>query len=70
MAKISYQSDAVGIASHIFPPMPGEYYRRQATRLRALAQHATSDVIREHLVEVALQYEQLAEGAEASHRRP
>ena len=50
--------------------MSGEYYRRQAARLRGLAQDATTDAIREHLVEVALQYEKLAEGAEAGYRNP
>jgi hypothetical protein len=47
------------------PPMPGEYYRRQAARVRRLAHEATTLVIREHLADVALQYEKLAEGAEA-----
>jgi hypothetical protein len=44
--------------------MPSDYYRRQAVRLRNLAQDATTDAIREHLSEVALQYERLAEDAE------
>jgi hypothetical protein len=52
------------IASHHIPRMPSEYYRRQAIRLRNLAQDATTDAIRDHLAEVALQYEKLAEGAE------
>lgn len=50
-----------------FPAMPGEYYRRQATRVRGLAHHATTLVIRDDLRDVALQYEKLAEGAEASY---
>jgi len=58
------------IASLKSPPMSGEYYRRQAARLRGLAQDATTDAIREHLVEVALQYEKLAEGAEAGRHDP
>ena len=52
------------------PPMSREYYRRQAVRLRGLAQDATTDAIREHLAEVALQYEKLADGAEAGHFDP
>ncbi len=52
------------------PPMPGEYYRRQATRVRNLALDATTLIIREHLADVALQYEKLAEGAEAGYRVP
>ena len=51
-----------------FPPIPGEYYRRQAARVRSLAHDATTLAIREHLADVALQYEKLAEGAEAGYR--
>jgi len=58
------------IASHKIPPMPVEYYRRQAARLRNLAQDATTPTIQEHLADVALQYEKLAEGAEAGYRDP
>jgi hypothetical protein len=58
------------IAPPKFSWMPSEYYRRQAIRLRSLAQNATTDAIREHLAEVALQYEKLAEGAEAGDRDP
>ena len=50
-----------------YPPMPGEYYRRQAARVRGLAQDATTPAIREHLRDVALQYENLAEGAEEGY---
>jgi len=52
------------------PPMSVEYYRRQAARLRSLAQDATTPTIQEHLADVALQYEKLAGFAEASHRDP
>jgi formate dehydrogenase maturation protein FdhE len=51
-----------------FPPMPREYYHRQAERVRKLAQEATTPDIRQHLADVALQYEHLAEEAEAGHR--
>jgi len=43
--------------------MPGEYYRRQAARVRNLAQEATTPTVREHLADVAREYEKLAEGA-------
>jgi hypothetical protein len=59
-----YDLDAVEITSFNIPPMSGEYYRRHAARLRNLAQAATTDAIREHLAEIALQYEKLAESAE------
>jgi hypothetical protein len=58
------------ITSLEFPPMPGEYYRRQAARVRDLALDATTTTVREHLAAVALQYERLAEGAEAGYRVP
>jgi len=58
------------MVSPSFPPMPGEYYRRQAARVRSLARVATIFAIREHLADVALQYEKLAEGAEAGYRDP
>lgn len=43
------------------PPLPAEYYRRNAARVRQLAEDATTPAIREHLREVALEYERLAE---------
>ena len=58
------------ITSLEFPPMPGEYYRRHAARVRDLALTATTATIREHLATVALQYEKLAEDAEAGYRVP
>jgi hypothetical protein len=59
---------AMEIASWKFPPMPGEYCRRQVARVRSLAHDATTLAIREHLADVALQYKKLAEGAEAGYR--
>jgi hypothetical protein len=58
------------IVSLSFLPTPGEYYRRQADRVRSLAHDATTFAIRRHLADVALQYEKLAEGAEAGCRDP
>jgi hypothetical protein len=55
------------LTSFNIPPMSGEYYRRQAARLRGLARDATTDAIREHFAEIALQYEKLAEAAEDFH---
>jgi hypothetical protein len=46
------------------PPLPAEYYRRHAARLRQLASEATTTGVKEHLREVALQYERLAERAD------
>jgi hypothetical protein len=58
------------IVSLSFPPMPSEYYRRQAARVRSLALDTTTSIIREHLASVALQYEELAKGAEADYCEP
>ncbi len=61
---------AMEIGSLKFPPMPGEYYHRQAARVHSLAQDATMLAIREHLADAVLQYENLAEGAEPGYRVP
>jgi hypothetical protein len=60
----------MGITVLKSPPMSGGYYRQQAARVRRLAQEATMPALREHLAEVALQYERLAEEAEAGHHDP
>jgi len=41
-------------------PLPAEYYRRHAARIRQLAGEATTAAVKQHLQEVALQYERLA----------
>jgi len=43
------------------PPLPAEYYRRHAARVRRLADEATTAAVKDHLREVALEYERLAE---------
>jgi hypothetical protein len=43
------------------PTLPADYYRRHAARVRQLAAEATTLAIKEHLREVALEYERLAE---------
>lgn len=48
------------------PPLPAEYYRRHAERIRHLASEATTAAVKEHLRAVALQYEQLAERVDNS----
>lgn len=48
------------------PPLPAEYYRRHASRVRQLASEATTTAVKEHLREVALEYERLAERVEAT----
>ena len=48
------------------PPLPADYYRRHAARVRALASDATTPAVKQHLREVALEYERLAERVEES----
>ncbi|HVC54551.1 MAG TPA: hypothetical protein VND95_01265 [Stellaceae bacterium] len=43
------------------PPLPADYYRRHAARVRKLASEATTPAVKDHLREVALEYERLAE---------
>jgi hypothetical protein len=45
-------------------PDSAEYYRRHAARVRQLASEATTAAVKEHLREVALEYERLAERAD------
>ena len=52
----------------ITPPLPAEYYRRHAARVRKLASEATTPALKEHLQHVAGQYERLAERVENSTR--
>jgi hypothetical protein len=50
------------------PPLAAAYYRHHASRVRQLASEATTAGIREHLDDVALQYERLAERVESAPR--
>jgi hypothetical protein len=51
------------------PPLPADYYRRHAARVRALAREATTPAVKQHLTEVALEYERLAERVEKAEPR-
>jgi hypothetical protein len=51
------------------PPMPVDYYLRHAVRVRELARKATTQTIKLHLHETALEYERLAENAHTAVRR-
>ena len=48
------------------PPLPAAYYRHHAARVRQLARQALATGVREHLDEVALQYDRLAERVEST----
>ena len=43
------------------PPLPEDYYRRHAARVRGLARDATTPAVKEHLRSVAREYERLAD---------
>ena len=48
------------------PPQPAEYYRRKAARARQVAEGVTTRAIKERLLELALQYDRLADGSETA----
>ena len=48
------------------PPLPADYYRRHAARIRQLALDATTAAIKDNLRDTALEYERLAERADAA----
>ena len=47
-------------------PLPADYYRRHAARVRALARDATTSAVKKHLEGVALDYERLADRVDDS----
>ena len=50
------------------PWLPTDYYRKHAARVRGLAADATTLALKEHLHEVARQYDGLADRAEEAAR--
>jgi hypothetical protein len=52
------------------PPQPAEYYRRKAARARQVAEGVTTRAIKARLLELALEYERLADGTESATRQP
>ena len=50
------------------PSPPADYYRKHAARVRALAAETTTPEIKEHLLEVARQYDDLAASADEANR--
>jgi alkyl hydroperoxide reductase subunit AhpC len=49
--------------------MHGDYYRNHAARVRELASETTTPSIKDHLHDVARQYDLLAEKADEAGRR-
>ena len=53
------------------PPQPAEYYRRKAARALQVAEGVTTRAIKARLLELAREYEKLADGSEnATHQPP
>jgi hypothetical protein len=52
------------------PPQPAEYYRRKAARARQVAEGVTTRAIKARLLELALEYERLADGTESATQHP
>jgi hypothetical protein len=52
------------------PPQPAEYYRRKAARARQVAEGVTTRAIKARLLELALEYEKLADGSESATQQP
>jgi hypothetical protein len=50
------------------PSLPANYYRKHAKRVRRMAADATTPAIKKHLLQAALEYERLAEKADAAAR--
>jgi hypothetical protein len=50
------------------PSLPADYYRKHAARVRALAAETTTPEIKEHFLEVARQYDNLAASADEADR--
>jgi hypothetical protein len=50
------------------PSLPADYYRKHAARVRELAAAATTPALKEHLHQVARQYDGLAERADEAAR--
>ena len=46
------------------PSLAADYYRKQATRVRELAAGTTTPALKEHLYDVARQYDALADRAD------
>jgi hypothetical protein len=52
------------------PAQPAEYYRRKAARARQVAEGVTTRAIKTRLLELALEYDKLADGTENATRQP
>ena len=64
----AYSAFDADLSPPFTPSLPAHYYRKHAKRVRRLAADATTPAVKEHLQQTALQYERLAERADAAAR--
>ena len=53
-----------------FSPQPADYYRRKAARAREVAAGVTTRAVKTRLLDLALEYDRLADGADSATRPP
>ena len=53
-----------------FSPRPADYYRRKAARARQVAEGVTTRAVKARLLDLALEYDRLADGADSATRPP
>jgi hypothetical protein len=53
-----------------FSPQPADYYRRKAARAREVAAGVTTRAVKTRLLDLALEYDRLADGADNATRPP
>jgi len=51
-------------------PQPADYYRRKAARARQVAEGVTTRAVKSRLLDLALEYDRLADGADSATRPP
>lgn len=51
-------------------PQPAEYYRRKAARARQVAEGVTTRAVKARLLDLAVEYDRLADGADNATRPP
>jgi hypothetical protein len=53
-----------------FSAQPADYYRRKAARAREVAEGVTTRAVKARLLDLALEYDRLADGADSATRQP
>ena len=51
-------------------PQPADYYRRKAARAREVAAGVTTRAVKARLLDLAVEYDRLADGADSATRPP